>query len=77
MVIALVSAFKHINKRYACFEIIVLLGQQVGIFSKNRHYSSYLPGDMGNDNIELAEGVNYSKTVEVKSDIAEKKMLSW
>lgn len=53
------------NEKYTCSEGVVILGQEIGIFEKDKIYCSYLPGDLANDNIKLCKNSSYSKIVEV------------
>jgi hypothetical protein len=51
---------------YTCFEAIVIIGQQLGIFSKEKYYTSYFPNHLVNGGIELCKGVSYSDKIEVR-----------
>lgn len=53
------------SKKYTCFECTVILGQENGIFKKNRYYSSYFPTDIINNKIDFCKGVSYSPVEEV------------
>lgn len=50
---------------YSCLEATVILGQDAGIFKKDKIYCSYLPGDIANDKISYCEGVSYKKPVQI------------
>lgn len=52
--------------KYTCFETIILLGQEIGIFRKEKMYTSHFPSDVVNDKIKLCENVSYSKTIQIQ-----------
>ena len=53
----------HCNKKYACFEVIIILCQELGIYKKTKCYTSYFPCDVVMDNVKYCDGVSYSKIV--------------
>lgn len=58
---------KPITKsKYTCFEVIIILGQELKIFKKDKIYSSYYPCDLVNDGIKFEDGVSYSKNVQIR-----------
>lgn len=48
---------------FTCFEFTIMLLQELGIYSKKYHSSSYFPGDIGNNNIKTNKGHYYSNVV--------------
>lgn len=54
------------DRKYTCFEVTIILGQECGIFKKNKKFSSYFPKHVVNDLVETEEGRFYSKTIECK-----------
>jgi hypothetical protein len=61
--------------RYTCFESIIIVGQEVGIFSKDKYYTSYFPNDIVNGKIKLCEGVSYTDKIQLCMPDACKNML--
>jgi len=59
------SDHKHLRK-YTCFEAIVILGQEIGIFDKEKLYSSYFPSDLVNGKIKLCENVSYTEKIQIR-----------
>lgn len=67
---------KTVHKEsYTCFESTIILGQQCGIYSKSKKYSSYFPCHIVNDKIEMPKGTYYSKVVQIKQNVFEQKLL--
>ncbi len=64
-----------VSKRYTCLEGFVILGQEVGIFKKDKIYCSYLPGDVINDKINLCDGIKFSKVKQIFAYPTEKILL--
>lgn len=52
--------------QYTCIESTVILGQEIGIYSKDIIYSSYLPCDIMNNVVKTNRDIYYSKTIELK-----------
>lgn len=53
------------NKKYTCLEATVILGQDVGIFEKDKIYCSYFPGDIVNNRISLCKGISYDLPIQI------------
>lgn len=67
---------EHVHKsKYTCFEAIVILGQEIGIFDKSRKYCSYFPSDLANNRIKLCPGVSYNKKIQIRMTDCQRKML--
>lgn len=64
------------NYRYTCFEMTIFLGQQCGIYDKYKHFSSFFPCDVMNNNIKCCEGVYYDKTIRIVQNPNEAKLLA-
>ena len=54
-----------VSDRYTCSEAFVILGQELGLFKKDKIYCSYLPGDIINDKIKLLDGVNFMPVIQI------------
>lgn len=54
------------KQKYTCFEAIIILGQEIGIFKKDKHYASHFPSSVVNDNISLCDGVSYDDKIQIK-----------
>lgn len=52
--------------KYTCLEATVIIGQNAGIYKKDKIYCSYFPGNIANNEISLCEGVFYDLPVQVK-----------
>lgn len=66
--------YKFQNK-ITCFESTIVIGQNVGIFTKEKHFSSYFPCDVINGKITYNNNISYDKTIQIQMDDIEKKML--
>lgn len=53
-------------KKLTCFEAVVILGQDIGIFDREKKYSSYFPSDLVNNKIKLCENISYNDAIEIK-----------
>lgn len=53
------------NEKYTCSEAAVILGQETGIFERDKIYCSYLPGDLANGYIKLTKDASYDNVVEI------------
>ena len=62
------------DRKYTCFEVTIILGQECGIFEKTKKYSSYFPSHVVNDLVEMPEGTFYSKVVQCKQNPIETKI---
>lgn len=51
--------------KYTCLEATVILGQDIGIYAKDKIYCSYFPGNLVNDEIKYENGVSYGKMVKI------------
>lgn len=51
--------------KYTCLEATIMLGQNAGIYKKDKIYCSYFPGDIANNNISLCEGVHYDLPIQI------------
>lgn len=56
--------------KYTCLEATIILGQDAGIYAKDKIYCSYFPGDVVNDQIKYTPGVSYSKPIKIVMDPA-------
>lgn len=56
----------QMNYRYTCIEYTVMLLQRLGVYKKEKIYSSYLPCDIVNNMIPTEEGIYYEKVKEIK-----------
>lgn len=56
--------------KYTCLEATVILGQEAGIYKKDKIYCSYFPGNLVNDEIKFASGVSYTKPIKITIDPA-------
>lgn len=54
------------NNKYTCLEASVILGQDVGIFKKDKIYSSYFPGSVVNNEISLCDYVSYDLPIKIE-----------
>lgn len=63
--------FEKLKKKYTCFEITIILGQESGIYKKNRSYHSFFPCDIVNDNIDMENDAFYSKVIQCHQNPAE------
>lgn len=54
--------------KYTCIEGTIILGQDTGIYKKNKIYSCFYPGDIVNDVIEYEKDVSYSKPIKISID---------
>lgn len=54
--------------KYTCLEATVILGQDAGIYKKDKIYCSYFPGNLVNDEISYMPGVSYSKPIKICLD---------
>lgn len=54
--------------KYTCLEATVILGQDAGIYEKDKIYCSYLPGNIVNDEITYTNGTSYSKPTKISLD---------
>lgn len=61
--------------RYTCLEATVILGQDAGIFKKDKIYCSYFPGNIINNEISFCEGINYDLPIEIKLHPSSKLLL--
>lgn len=50
---------------YSCLEASVILGQDAGIFYKDKIYCSYFPGDIANNRITLCKGIKYDLPIQI------------
>lgn len=53
------------NDTYSCLEASVILGQDSGIFKKDKIYCSYFPGDIANNRISLCDGIKYDLPIKI------------
>lgn len=56
----------NLGNKLTCFEAIVILGQEMCIFKKDKLYSSYFPCDIVNNNIKTEDGIFYSENIQIK-----------
>lgn len=54
------------KEKYTCLEATVMLGQDAGIYKKDKIYCSYYPGSICNNEISLCDGVSYDLPIEIK-----------
>lgn len=52
-------------KKYTCLEATIMLGQDIGIYKKDKMYCSYFPGDIANNNISLCDGIKYDLPIKI------------
>lgn len=53
------------SSKYTCLEATIILGQEAGIYKKDKMYCSYFPGDIANNNISLCEGIHYDLPIKI------------
>lgn len=63
------------RKHYTCFELIIIIGMECGIYKKILNASSYFPKDIVLDRIPMETGVHYSKIIEIKQNPKETELL--
>lgn len=64
------------GRKYTCFELTIILGQECGIFKKDRKYSSFFPSHVVNNGIETEKGCYYSDVIQCHQNPMEMKLLS-
>lgn len=64
-----------LKPRYTCFESTLILGQECGIFSHDRMYSSYFPCHIVNDQVKMPKGTYYTKVIQMIQNPLQQKML--
>lgn len=53
------------RNKYTCLEATVILAQDIGIFEKDKIYSSYFPGNVVNNQINLCNGISYDPPIKI------------
>ncbi len=53
------------NSKYTCLEFTIILGQELGIYTKKNIYCSYLTNEIVNNGIEFCPGISYSKPIQI------------
>lgn len=61
--------------RYTCLEATIMLGQDAGIYKKDKIYCSYYPGSVVNNEISLCDGVSYDLPIEIQLHPSNKLLL--
>lgn len=56
----------QINQKYTCIEYTIMILQKLGVYKKDKIYSSYLPCDIVNDMIPTNHGIKYEKVKQIK-----------
>jgi hypothetical protein len=51
--------------KYTCLEATIILGQNAGIYKKDKIYCSYFPGSVANNEISLCDGVSYDLPIKI------------
>lgn len=55
----------NLNSKITCIEFTVILGQELGIYKKDKIYCSYLTNEIVNNRIEFCSDVSYSKPIQI------------
>lgn len=63
------------KNKYTCLEGTVILGQEIGIFKKDKIYSSYYPGNIVNNEICLCDGISYDLPIKIKLHPSDQEIL--
>lgn len=66
---------EKLRKKYTCFEITIILGQESGIYKKNRSYHSFFPCHIVNDGIDMENNGFYSKVIQCHQNPCESLLL--
>lgn len=53
----------HRLTKYTCMEATIILGQEMGIFKKDKIYNSYFPDHIVNNKISLCDGISYDPPI--------------
>jgi hypothetical protein len=59
------------SRKYSCFEVSIILAQNIGIYKKEKMYSSYFPEHMANNKITLSPGVSYDNLKQIKLNLVD------
>lgn len=66
---------ENVKHYHTCFETTILMCQKMGIYKKDKHYSSHFPCDIVNDNVSYEKNISYSKVVQIKLNSFTTKLL--
>lgn len=64
----------RVKSRYTCFEVTVIMGQLLGIFSKEKHFSSYFPRDVVDGYISCCDEIYYEPTIQIALSACDKSL---
>lgn len=56
----------QLNYKYTCIEATIILGQNIGIYKKEKIYSSYFPCDVVNNRIPTCKNIHYENVKQIK-----------
>ena len=66
-----------VGKSYTCYELTILLNQNIGIYKKEKLYCSYFPGHIMNGKIPCEDGCSYERTKRFFITPTANKLIQW